>query len=75
MRSKKDKDTIIIVSANSPEELRKVLSDNHENWQEIKKPEVDDILSNFPEPQNRAERRGSKEMKKHRGKYSPKNTK
>ena len=72
MRSKKDRDTIVIVSAGSQKELKKVLRDNQENWLAIEKPEVDALLSEFPHPTNRAERRGNKEKPKHRGTWPQK---
>lgn len=63
MRSKKDADTIVVVTADSQEEMMKVLQDNREGWEEIKKPEPDALLEGMPTP-NRAERRRQRFRKK-----------
>ena len=56
MHSRKNRDTIVIISTDSGEEMAKILTDNAKNWAEIKKPELDELLEAFPQP-NRAERR------------------
>ena len=55
MRSKKDRDTVVIVIGKS-EEVHKVLNENSRLWEEVKKPELDGLLEGIPAP-NRAERR------------------
>ena len=58
MRSKKDRDTVVVVTTDTRAEMLKVFHDNP-NWEIVRKPEIDSILANFDSvmPQNRAERR------------------
>lgn len=60
MRSKKDKDTVVVIITSSQEQVRRILGDNADNWEEIKRPELDDVLTEIDSmaPRNRAERRG-----------------
>jgi len=43
MHSNKDTGTVVIVTG-SPNDLAKVMSENTDNWTEIKKPELNDVL-------------------------------
>ncbi len=69
MRSKKDRDTVVIVTTDTGEEMKKLLEENSGLWQEVKKPELDGLLVGLPTP-NRAERRGQKFGEHKRGEKS-----
>ncbi len=69
MRSKKDRDTVVIVTTDDRSEFEKLLH-NNPNWEEIKKPELNSVLADGMPIPNRAERRGNKAKKKKRGNWS-----